>query len=220
MVCAACAAAMALSTRAMIEMRGIGFKQWWNEEKSSAVQGSNSPVFVDGDLLAIARITQFFPARNNGRYLGLEIPYLALIRPIPRAIWPGKPKGMSKTIEEAYGATQMTVAATFVGEAYMSAGLFGVALEALVLGLMAAWWNRLASPRNSELGILVYASGFFAVTITMRSTFALTTALLPCLAGILFGKFLLPRVRERFRPRPLLPPGLRNRQPAAPPLEP
>lgn len=219
-VCAACAAAMALSTQAMLEMRTLGFKRWWNGEKTWVVNRYNSSVFVDDNLLAIAKITQYFPVRNHGRYLGFEIPYLALIRPIPRAIWPGKPEGLSKTIEEAFGATQMTVAATFVGEAYMSAGLFGVALEALVLGLMAAWWNRLASPRNSELGILVYSSGFFAVTITMRSTFALTTALLPCLAGLLFGKFLLPRVRERFRPRPVLPPALRNRRPNAPPVEP
>jgi oligosaccharide repeat unit polymerase len=219
-VCAACAAAMALSTQAMLEMRTIGFKRWWQGEKSFAVNRYNSSVFVDDNLLAIAKITQFFPSRNHGRYLGFEIPYLALVRPIPRAIWPGKPKGMSMSIEQALGATQMTVAATFVGEAYISGGLFGVVLEALILGLMAAWWNRLASPRNSELGILVYASGFFAVTITMRSTFALTTALLPCIAGIVFGKFLLPKVRERLRPRPLLPPGLRIRKPNAPPVEP
>ena len=28
-------------------------------------------------------------------YLGWELPYLAIIRPIPRAIWKGKPLGMS-----------------------------------------------------------------------------------------------------------------------------
>jgi hypothetical protein len=111
----------------------------------------------------------------------------------------------------------VTIAATFAGEAYMAGGLFAVALEGLVLGLMSAWWNRLSSPKNSELGILIYSSGFFAVTIVMRSTFALTTALLPCLAGIAFGKFVLPKVRERLRPHPVLPPRLRGQPPAAPP---
>lgn len=217
-VCALCAAALGFSTKAMIEMRGIGFKRWWNEDRPASVHHGKGPVFVDGDLLAIARITQFFPARNNGHYLGLEIPYLALVRPIPRAIWPGKPTGMSRTIEEAYGATQMTVAATFVGEGYMSGGLFAVALEALILGLMAAFWNRLASPRNSELGILIYASGFFAVIITMRSTFALTTAILPSIVGLLFGKFIIPKIRARFGRKPALQPSLRNQPP--PPVEP
>ena len=217
-LCAACAAALTLSTRAMLEMRTIGFTRWWNEEQPGAARRNNAPVFVDGDLLAIARIAQFFPARNSGEYLGFEIPYLALVRPIPRAIWPGKPKGLSRTIEEAYGATQMTVAAAFVGEGYMSGGLFGVALEGLVLGLMAAWWNRLSSPRNSELGILVYASGFFAITITMRSTFAMTTALMPCVAGLLFGKYVLPKIRAKFKPRAVLPPRLRGKPGAPPPI--
>jgi hypothetical protein len=102
----------------------------------------------------------------------------------------------------------------------MSGGMFAVALEAMVLGMLATFWNRFSSQKNSELGLLVYSSGFFAVTITMRSSFALTTAVLPCIAGILFGKYLLPKIREKLKPRPVLPPRLRNRPPARPPVEP
>ena len=217
LVCAACAAAMVFSTQAMLEMRGIGFKRWMEGEHTNIVTRHTSSVFVDDNLLVIAKLTRFFPGGNHGNYLGFEIPYLALVRPIPRAIWPGKPKGMSLTIEEALSAKGATVAATFVGEAYMSGGLFAVALEAIILGMLAGWWNRMASPKNSELGILVYSSGFFAVTITMRSTFSFTTALLPCLAGIVFGKILLPRLSKSFQPRPVLPPALRNRPPSPPP---
>ena len=220
-VCAACATAMVMSTGAMLEMRGIGFKRWWNGERiSNVATRQNTSVFVDDNLLAIAKLTQFFPARHHGTYLGLEIPYIAIVRPIPRAIWPGKPKGLSFSVEEIFGIQGVTIAATFVGEAYMSGGLFAVALEGLLLGLLAGWWNRLASPKNSELGILIYSSGFFAVTITMRSTFALTTALLPCLAGVLAGKFLLPAIRNRRQRRPVVPPNLRNRPPSPPPIQP
>jgi hypothetical protein len=217
-VAAACAAGMVMSTKAMLEMRTIGFKRWMKGDKETIlVTRQNSAVFVDDNLYAIARLTQYFPRLAPNGYLGLEVPYLALIRPIPRALWPGKPKGMSVSIEDVFKAKGVTIAATFAGEAYMAGGLVAVALEALVLGMMSAFWNRLASPRNSELGILIYSSGFFAVTIVMRSTFALTTALLPCIAGILFGKFILPKVRERLAPRPVLPPRLRSRPPAPPP---
>lgn len=216
-VAALCAAAMVFSTRAMLEMRTLGYKRWMAGDKETLmVTRQNSAVFVDDNLYAIARLTQYFPSMAPNGYLGLEVPYLALVRPIPRALWPGKPKGMSISIEDVFKAKGVTIAATFAGEAYMAGGLFAVAIEALVLGLMSAWWNRLASPRNSELGILIYSSGFFAVTIVMRSTFALTTALLPCLAGIVFGKFILPKVRERLKPRPVLPPRLRARPPAPP----
>jgi MFS family permease len=87
-----------------------------------------------------------------------------------------------------------------------------VVVSGLFLGWLAAWWNRLASPHNSELGMLVYASGFFAVTITMRSLFALSTAILPCVAGLVVGKYVLPVVKRTLigKPRPVLPPKLRK----------
>ena len=53
----------------------------------------------------------------------------------------------------------------------------------------------------------------------MRSVFPLTTALLPCVAGIAFGKLVLPKIREKLKPRAVLPPNLRNRQPAPPPVK-
>ena len=168
-VAVVCGALMVMATRVMLDMRTIGLKRWLDGERQVQMTRQNSSVFVDDNLLAISVLTQYFPKQNGGHYLGFEIPYLALIRPIPRAIWPGKPKGMSIQIEDIFNVRGVTIAATFVGEAYMSGGLFAVALEGLVLGILATYWNRFASQKNSELGLLVYSSGFFAVTITMRS---------------------------------------------------
>ena len=218
-IAAICAGMMVMATKVMLEMRTIGLKRWLEGDVPNAITRQNSAVFVDDNLLAISVLTQYFPKQNGGRYLGFEIPYLALIRPIPRALWPGKPKGMSVSIEDIFNVKGVTIAATFVGEAYMSGGLFAVALEGIILGILATFWNRFASQKNSELGLLVYSSGFFAVTITMRSCFSLTTALLPCVAGILFGKYLLPKIRGKTKPRAVLPPSLRNRPPAPPPVE-
>ena len=213
-----CAGMMVMATKVMLDMRTVGLKRWWEGDMSDMITRQNSSVFVDDNLYAIAVLTQYFPKQNQDRYLGFEIPYLALIRPIPRALWPGKPTGMSISIEQVFKTKGMTISATFVGEAYMSGGLFAVALEGIILGILATFWNRFASPKNSELGLLVYSSGFFAVTITMRSCFALTTALLPCAAGIVFGKFLLPKIREKLKPRAILPPRLRAKPSAPPPI--
>ena len=215
-ICVACASMMMFSTKAMLQMRTIGFTNWWEGRIPGMVTRQSSAVFVDDNLLAISTITEYFPERNGGRYLGWEIPYVALIRPIPRKVWeimlPGeKPTGLSINVEDIFGMKGMTIAATFVGEGYMSGGLIAVAVMGLILGWLAAWWNRLSSPKNSELGMLIYASGFFAVTITMRSLFALTPAVLPCIAGLLAGKYLLPAVKKQFAKRaPVLPPKLRK----------
>jgi oligosaccharide repeat unit polymerase len=143
--------------------------------------------FVDYNLWAIGKLMETFPKTRD--YLGWEIPYQALVRPIPRALWKGKPEGLSFSIEEATGAEGMTVASSFVGEAYMSGGFLAIALAGLALGFSTGWWSSLASPRNSELGILIYASGFFAAVISMRSLFVLTTALLPTVAALVIGTY-------------------------------
>jgi hypothetical protein len=206
----AMACVMAFSTGAMLQMRTVGFQKWWRGEFREVQNRQSAAVFVDDNLLAVAKIAAYFPDKHP--YLGGEIPWLAIVRPIPRAIWSGKPIGLSVSVEEdVFKLKGLTISSTFVGEGYMSGGLIGVACYALVLGALAGFWNRMASPRNTELGILIYSSGFFAVVITMRSIMTLTTALLTPAAGILFGMLVVKgarRVLSRRPPpsRPMRPP--------------
>ena len=99
----------------------------------------------------------------------------------------------------------------------MSGGMIAVLVTALFFGLLTGWWNFLASARNSELGILIYASGFFASVISMRSLFVFTTALLPTAAALVIGTFAVKHLaaqaarlagrRTAFRGAPPRPPG-------------
>ena len=93
----------------------------------------------------------------------------------------------------------------------MSGGLFAVIAIALFFGAITGWWNFLASARNSELGILIYASGFFASVISMRSLFVFTTALLPTAAALVIGSFAVQQLAAQaarlIRRRPPRPPG-------------
>lgn len=183
-----------ISTVMMLEFRTVGFKNWID-----GVRSSDEPIertlAVDYNLYAISQLTEVFPQIHN--HLGFEVIYQAIIRPVPRFLWKGKPEGLSISIEEAVGAEGWTVATSFVGEAYMGFGLAGVFIISLALGAMIGWWGHLASPRNSEFGILIYASGFFAVGITMRSLFQLTTAILPTLGALVAGSILIQKIRPR-----------------------
>jgi hypothetical protein len=217
-VCVTVAAIFLVASPMMLKFRNIGLANWvlTGEESDAPFEKT---VFVDYNLCSIAQLTEVFPSRYP--YMGWEIPYLALVRPIPRAIWKNKPEGMSTSIEEALGMENMTLSASFAGEAYISGGFTAVVLIGLFFGFATGWWSYLSSPRNSELGVLIYASGFFAAVISMRSLFAFTTALLPTVASIVIGTFAVRQLaaqakrflnrQPKFRgppPRPR-PPGAR-----------
>lgn len=186
--------ALMISTTMMLEFRNVGFRNWFYGYYTPP-QSAQDKFFVDHNLLVISSLTQVFPSIHG--YLGWEVPYLALIRPIPRVIWPDKPEGISVGIEQALGAEGLTLATSFVGESYMSGGNVVVVLAGLFFGALTGWWSRLASPRNSDFGTLVYASGFFATVITMRSLFVFTTAILPTIGAVVIGYFLLKKHEER-----------------------
>jgi hypothetical protein len=185
-LCAGSAVFMVVGTYFMLEFRNVGFKNYVNGQYEPPDPDQRT-LFVDYNLYTICRLVEVFPSKRP--YLGWEIPYQALIRPIPRAFWKEKPEGLSYTIEDAVGNPGGTVAASFAGEAYMAGGMAAVVIIALCLGALTGWWSHLASQRNSELGILIYASGFFATVISMRSVFWIITALLPTGAALIVCTF-------------------------------
>ncbi|MEQ1862295.1 MAG: O-antigen polymerase [Chthoniobacteraceae bacterium] len=197
-----------IATVLMLEFRSVGLKEWLGGTRLPHAI-TDDRMHVDMNLVVIGQLVTTFPARHP--YLGLEVPYLAIIRPIPRAIWAGKPEGMTVSLEATAGAEEAwTVASSFIGESYMAGGMIAVVLTGLFFGFACNWWSRLASPENSEFGILIFATGFFAAAISMRSLFVFTTALLPTIAAI-FGTWLLVKrvtsglLRSK-RPRPMAPP--------------
>jgi oligosaccharide repeat unit polymerase len=199
MISAIGAVIMLSATVTMLRFRNVGFHNWMTgnyvEDSPNSIEKS---IYVDFNLAVIGKLTEVFP--SHAHYLGWEVPYLALIRPIPRAIWPGKPEGLTESIEEVMQAGEgVTIAASFAGEAYMAGGWIAVFAAGVFFGALTGWWSYLASPRNSELGILIYASGFFAAIISMRSLFVFTTALLPTVAALIITTFALRQIANKAR---------------------
>ncbi len=87
--------------------------------------------------------------------------------------------------------------------------MIAVFIAGIFFGVITGWWSHLSSARNSELGILIYASGFLAAVISMRSIFVFTTAMLPTLLAIACGYVivtLISKVQPKPRPVPRRPP--------------
>jgi oligosaccharide repeat unit polymerase len=169
----------------MLDFRNYGLIEF------ESVEHRVDTVVVDQNILVISKLTETFPDAYD--YLGLEIPFLALAHPIPRVIWPGKPEGLSVTVESIVGTDQATVATTFVGEAYMSAGMLGVILAGILFGAGAEMWNRVGRDSRSAFSQLLYASGFFCAIVSMRSLLWVSVTVLPSVALWLYGKLFLSR---------------------------
>jgi oligosaccharide repeat unit polymerase len=149
-------------------------------------------LYIDHNIVAVSNLTGVFPDAVD--FLGLEIPYQAIIRPIPRALWPDKPEGLSTAVEEALGVADgvTTVSCTFVGEAYMAFGYIGVLIAGLMFGAGAALWNRIAQHAGSSFFQILYASGFLSASMAMRSILMMVPFMLPTLALWLVGRYWLP----------------------------
>ena len=113
-------------------------------------------------------------------------------------LWPGKPVEMSTSIEGALGVEGLTIATTFIGESYMAFGEPGVFLTGLLLGASCGWWNYMGTRMPGAYGQLVYASGFAAIAIAMRSLMFFTTNMLPTIGLVVLGIWL----NKHFRPLP------------------
>lgn len=189
-----CAVLLLVSNSLMLQFRNVGLRAFMHGVREpETMQQVQRELTIDNDLYAICRLVEYFPKYHG--YLGWEVPYLAIIRPVPRALWPGKPVGMSFSVENVFNAEGYTIASSYVGEAFMTGGYLGVILIGLFFGALMGWWNHVASSKNSELGILIYASGFFSAVITMRSFSVFTTTVLPTIAAIVVGSLVLRKRR-------------------------
>jgi oligosaccharide repeat unit polymerase len=182
----------------MLEFRQVGLGNF------SFAERSPDTLYIDRNMTTISRLTELFPSVYE--FLGVELPFNGLIHPIPRVIWPGKPEGLSVSIETALGADARTVtfASTFIGEAYISGGLLGVLVGGLLLGAAAEMWNRVGRT-NSSFAQLLYASGFFCAALSMRSIQWTTVTMLPTLALWLYGKIWLSQRSHQRRPAARIP---------------
>jgi oligosaccharide repeat unit polymerase len=169
----------------MLDFRNSGLSEFSSEQRG------HDTLYIDHNMLVISELTNVFP--NAYDYLGLEIPFYALVHPIPRVLWPGKPVGLSVTVESIVGTDQATIATTFVGEGYMSAGMLGVILAGILFGAGAEMWNRVGRDSASGFSQLLYASGFFCAIIGMRSLLWVSVTVLPSIALWLYGKMFLSR---------------------------
>jgi hypothetical protein len=179
-----------LTTRHMLHFRNMGFRRYIELEAYEKVfeSASEKGLKVDYNLWSLGKIVDAMPTQYD--FLGWELINVFATKPVPRVFWPGKPEGLSTGIEDIIGVTQLTVAVTYVGEAYMLGGVVAVILISLILGATSNWWTRIIVQQSSGYAIVVGAVGFFVAAMTTRSLAFFTTNILPIIALIFFAQVL------------------------------
>jgi hypothetical protein len=154
--------------------------------------------------------------------------YVNVVNPIPRFLWPGKPKSahmlMSESLAKGRGVartapgpvtmgpmdiTTFSLSQTIVGDGYKMYHYFGMTLYAVIMGFMASNWDSIGLRRlfTTKLYFILHAAWLFCMLWGFRSGFALITALYPVLGAyvlcIVAGKYGRPFVLEQ--PRQTVP---------------
>ncbi|MTJ11426.1 hypothetical protein FJR11_02190 [Anabaena sp. UHCC 0187] len=177
--------AMVFATRHMLGFREMGIINYLATAAYST-QKVQETLSVDYNLYSMGLLIDAFPSKHD--FIGLELLFVFLTKPIPRVLWPDKPVGLSVSIEEVVGANGWTVSATYLGECYMMGGILAVIIISLCLGMLANWWSRTAAFHTTGYGIVVNALGFFTAAVSMRSLIVFTTSMLPIVGLIFFAK--------------------------------
>jgi hypothetical protein len=125
-----------------------------------------STIRVDDNFLRLAQSIHIVPDMHP--YVWHEYVFFALIRPIPRAIWPGKPKAPSFRVHD-YIQIGASLSSSAVGEFYVSGGLIAVFFGGWLYGRLGLWGQGLLAPPRTMPRNLLYGAWLMALFAGCRS---------------------------------------------------
>jgi hypothetical protein len=138
--------ALAVLMQFMLVFRGVGFG-----DEGSAL-ASYDYLHVDDNFLRIAQMLEFVPDAHP--FVGFQYIVFALVRPIPRVLWPEKPVDGGFDLAELLGIPHTSFAITAAGEFYVSFGYIGVFVGCLIYGRLSTMANAMFALDDKRLNPL------------------------------------------------------------------
>ncbi len=127
------------------------------------VSGSRSVTLQSVSQQAFERDELFAPLAGLTIVLPSETPYLhgksyteTPVFVVPRALWPGKPKGEISSVTKLFDPGNAGLAFPEYGEMYANFGLPGVIIGSILFGLLVEWlWIRFATSESLPEAVLL-----------------------------------------------------------------
>jgi hypothetical protein len=153
-------------------------------------------IMVDDNFLRLAQIIEAVPAEHP--YTGFEWLIYVLIRPIPRALWAGKPERAGFSLSEFHGHEGVALTSSAIGEWYFSFGWGGVLIGGFFVGALARTWAQLLDPPFGPMKAGIYALGVMGLFVSLRSLIELILMTYPLVAWLVLRYVWLRRPRRTY----------------------
>lgn len=124
-------------------------------------------VHVDDNFLRLAQIMDIIPSRRD--YVYHQQVIFTLIRPVPRAFWPGKPVDAGFDLPSEVGLKGVSLSSSILGEWYISWGWPALIFGAWFHGRLAASASTLRDIGTTMENPIVYALTVMVLVAGMRS---------------------------------------------------
>jgi hypothetical protein len=191
--CAIAGVIMLYAMETIAVYRGIGYEMILSEKNDNVV--SISRVRVDDNFLRLAQTIEIVPLKHPHIYEKMFV--FALIRPIPRVFWPGKPLDAGFDLAKTIGARGVALTTSAIGEFYMSWGWPMVLFGGWLFGRLAGMCNRFLTDAPGGAGVLMFALGAMAIFAGLRSINDIVLMSYQLLAWIVISRYLSPHDEGR-----------------------
>ena len=144
----------------MIENRTQGIAS------SQGLQVQSEDFHVDDNFYRLTQLISIFPEEHP--YVHSKPIVFALVRPIPRVFWPGKPVNPGYDFAGLVTDQRVSLTTSVIGEFFAAWGWIAIFLGGYVYGRLGAMWNRFHATKR-PYGILLYGTGALALFAGLRS---------------------------------------------------
>lgn len=159
--------ALLLAMQVMLQYRNVGLTVALSDTSTAEDLPANEYLHVDDNFYRLCQVIQLIPGTHSYVYHGFLV--YAVVRPIPRVLWPDKPVDAGFDLTRAVGDKEVSYSCSVIGELYMSLGFFGIAIGGWLYGRLAAMINGVLT-QSAGLGVVViYSIGVMALFSGMRS---------------------------------------------------
>ena len=171
----------------MLEVRNDGFQTALQEQKEFQYQH----LHIDDNFLRLSQVIALIPRYYPHVYEKQII--FTLIRPIPRALWPGKPVDPGFDLPTALGVEGVSLSYSVIGDWYICAGWLGVFFGGLIYGGFARTISQLLTRNTQSANAIVYSLCAMALFAGFRSMLELVLMSYAVLAWMFISWLVLPK---------------------------